>query len=118
MDSQQFYLEEGFPFQGRRLEKLKAFLTQTDLSYDSQIEYTALFKTQDGQIAGCGSRHKNTLKCIAINPAFQGKGCLSLDYDPAFKKRCLRGNLPFVFVYKTPVPANVFRHGILLHYAD
>ena len=62
MDSEHFYLEEGFPFHGRKLEKLKVFLSQNDLSYDTQIQYTVLLKTQDGELAGCGSRHKNTLK--------------------------------------------------------
>ena len=107
MDSQQFYLEEGFPFQGRRLEKLKAFLTQTDLSYDSQIEYTALFKTQDGQIAGCGSRHKNTLKCIAINPAFQGKGCLSLIMTQLLKNAASEG-ISHLFLFTKPLYLQMF----------
>ena len=52
MDSEHFYLEEGFPFHGRKLEKLKVFLSQNDLSYDTQIQYTVLLKTQDGELAG------------------------------------------------------------------
>lgn len=78
MDSSNFYFEEGFPLQGRKLEKLKQFLANEDLTYDEQIQYTVLLKTEDGEIAGCGSRHENTLKCIAMNPKFRGEGCLQM----------------------------------------
>lgn len=78
MAMEQFYLEEGFPFHSRKLEQMKEFLKSFDLTYDSQIQYSVFLKTASGKLAGCGSRHENTLKCIAINPAFQGEGCLQL----------------------------------------
>ena len=66
MNSQSYYLEEGFPFRNRKLEKLKAFLSENALAYDQQIQYTVLLCNDEGKIMGCGSRHENTLKCIAI----------------------------------------------------
>lgn len=107
MDSEHFYLEEGFPFHGRKLEKLKVFLSQNDLSYDTQIQYTVLLKTQDGELAGCGSRHKNTLKCIAINPKFQGEGCLSLLMTQLIKNAAAEG-LSHLFLFTKPMYLQMF----------
>lgn len=73
---QSVYLEEGFPFKNYKLKKIKAFLSENDLTYDEQIQYTALLCDSDGRIVGCGSRHENTLKCIAIDPNSQGEGYL------------------------------------------
>ncbi|HIX29842.1 MAG TPA: [citrate (pro-3S)-lyase] ligase [Candidatus Blautia stercoravium] len=107
MDSEHFYLEEGFPFHGRKLEKLKAFLVQNDLSYDTQIQYSVLLKTQSGELAGCGSRHENTLKCIAINPKFQGEGCLSLLMTQLIKNAAAEG-LSHLFLFTKPMYMQMF----------
>ena len=40
MATEQFYLEEGFPFHSRKLEQMKDFLKRFDLTYDSQIQYS------------------------------------------------------------------------------
>ena len=76
MNSQSYYLEEGFPFHHRKLEKLKAFLSKNDLTYDQQIQYSVLLCNDEGGIVGCGSRHENILKCIAIDKTLQGEGLL------------------------------------------
>ena len=76
MNSQSYYLEEGFPFHHRKLEKLKAFLAKNDLTYDQQIQYSVLLCNDEGGIVGCGSRHENILKCIAIDKTLQGEGLL------------------------------------------
>ena len=76
MSSQSYYLEEGFPFRNRKLDKLKLFLSENNLTYDQQIQYTVLLCNDEGKIMGCGSRHENTLKCIAIDKSLQGEGQL------------------------------------------
>ena len=59
------YLEEGFPFRGRKRKKMEQFLEKSGLTYDAQIIYSVLLCRGDGEIIGCGSRHENILKCIA-----------------------------------------------------
>lgn len=36
------YLEEGFPFQGRKRKKMEEFLEKSGLTYDPQIIYSVL----------------------------------------------------------------------------
>ena len=45
MATEQFYLEEGFPFHSRKLEQMKDFLKRFDLTYGSQIQYSVFLKT-------------------------------------------------------------------------
>ena len=76
MSLQSYYLEEGFPFHNRKLENLKKFLSENALTYDQQIQYSVLLCNDEGTIVGCGSRHENILKCIAIDKNLQGEGLL------------------------------------------
>lgn len=76
MDLTNSYLEEGFPFRGRKLAKMSRFLEQSGLTYDEQITYSVLLCREDGTVIGCGSRHENTLKCIALDETCQGEGLL------------------------------------------
>lgn len=101
MYASDFYLEEGFPFQGRKLEQLKKFLEKNELSYDPQIQYSVLLKTSDGELAGCGSRHENTLKCIAIASAYQGEGCLQI-LMTALLKNAAQRRLAHLFLFTKP----------------
>lgn len=107
MATEQFYLEEGFPFHTRKLEQLKNFLQQFDLTYDTQIQYSVLLKTASGKLAGCGSRHENTLKCIAINPDFQGEGCLQLIMTQLMKN-AFEQKISHLFLFTKPMYQQMF----------
>lgn len=104
---EQFYLEEGFPFHSRKLEQMKDFLKGFDLTYDSQIQYSVFLKTASGKVAGCGSRHENTLKCIAINPEFQGEGCLQLIMTQLVKNAFEQG-ISHLFLFTKPMYKQMF----------
>lgn len=107
MDRGNFYLEEGFPFTGRRLEKLKAFLGKSGLDYDSQIQYSVMLCTKDGRLAGCGSRQDNVLKCIAIEDEFQGEGLLQAVVTELMKNACQEG-FPHLFLFTKPQYREIF----------
>ena len=107
MSTEQFYLEEGFPFRSRKLEQMKDFLKGFDLTYDSQIQYSVFLKTASGKLAGCGSRHENTLKCIAINPDFQGEGCLQIIITQLIKNAFEQG-ISHLFLFTKPVYKQMF----------
>ena len=43
------YLEEGFPFRGRKRKKMEQFLEKSGLTYDAQIIYSVLLCRGDGE---------------------------------------------------------------------
>lgn len=65
---------EGSPLKGMELEKLKQFLKKMDLEYDEGIEYSICILNEDYEIIGTGSADQNVIKCVAIDPAYQGQG--------------------------------------------
>ena len=65
---------EGRPFSGRELEKLKQFLKKMDLEYDDGIEYSICILNDEYEIIGTGSVDQNVIKCVAIDPNYQGQG--------------------------------------------
>lgn len=71
------YLEEGFPFHGRKQKQMEDFLKKSGLTSDSFYSYSILLTDQNGRIIGCGSRYQNVLKCIAIDETCQGEGLLA-----------------------------------------
>ncbi len=74
MEDYDFYEEQGFPFTGRKKDKLTAFLTEYNLHYDEQIEATVNLMDSDGNIAATCSLHDNVLKCVAVSKNYQGYG--------------------------------------------
>lgn len=76
MEANNFYMEEGSPFTGRKLQKLVDFLKTHELDYEPQIEYSTVLCDEDGTIIATGSLHSNVLKCIAISANHQGYGLL------------------------------------------
>ena len=74
MDDHNFYEEQGFPFTGRKKQKLVEFLAENGLTYDEHIESTVNLIDEDGKIAATGSLHDNVLKCIAVSENYQGYG--------------------------------------------
>lgn len=107
MDLGHFYFDEGFPFRNRKLDKLKDFLAENDLTYDENIQYSVMLKTMDGEIAGCGSRHENTLKCIALSKKFQGEGCLQIIMTQLIKN-AFEQHITHLFLFTKPVYLPMF----------
>lgn len=65
---------DGKPLKGRELENLKNFLKKMDLKYDEGIEYSVCILNNNYEIIGTGSVDQNVIKCIAIDPEYQGQG--------------------------------------------
>lgn len=101
------YIEEGFPFTGRKLEKLKAFLHNRDLNYDSQITYSVLVCDPDGRILGTASRDRNVLKCIAIADKMEGEGLLGTLMTYVLTNAHKAGQT-HLFLFTKPVYAPLF----------
>lgn len=65
---------EGKPLKGRELESLKQFLRKMELEYDEGIEYSICILNDDYEVIGTGSADQNVIKCVAIDPEYQGQG--------------------------------------------
>ena len=96
-----FYQEEGRPFQGRKLEKMKDFLERQGLDMEEGLPYSVILRTREGEIAACGSRRGNVLKCIAVEPGFQGEG-LMVKVVSALVKNAWEEGIPHLFVFTKP----------------
>ena len=51
MEGFEFYQEEGRPFRGRKLEKMKVFLARQGLDFDTKVQYSVVLRTREGEIA-------------------------------------------------------------------
>lgn len=65
---------EGRPLQGDDLERLKRFLAKMGLGYDEGIGYSVCMLNEEDEIIATGSMEENVVKCIAVDPAYQGQG--------------------------------------------
>lgn len=101
------YEEEGTPFTGRKLEKLKAFLAKEGLSYDDTVEYTFILVDEEGEIAASGSAAGNVLKCIAVSDGYQGEG-LSATVITALSNHMLKKGVDHVFLFTKPKNRRMF----------
>ena len=47
MEGFEFYQEEGRPFRGRKLEKMKDFLARQGLDFDTKVQYSVVLRTRE-----------------------------------------------------------------------
>ena len=107
MDSFNSYMEEGFPFTGRKQKRLETFLASRGLTYDSQITYSVTLCDKNGNILGCGSRQENILKCIAIDESCEGEGLLWQIVTQLVKQAVEKG-FSHLFLFTKPEYKTVF----------
>ena len=101
MEGFTFYQEEGRSFLGRKLEKMRSFLERQGLDLDEKIQYSVILYTGEGKIAACGSRQGNVLKCIAVDPQFQGEG-LMVKLMSSLMKNAWEEGITHLFVFTKP----------------
>lgn len=97
----------GSPLKGRELERLKAFLKSVDLDYDDGIEYTICILSEELEIMGTGSVEQNVLKCIAVNPKYQGTGIAAMILSQLVQYEFEKGR-PHLFMYTKPKNLELF----------
>lgn len=85
---------------GQKLEQWEAFLRRAGLDADHGVETTALIWDGDELIA-CGSRQRNVLKCIAVDPARQGEG-LTATLLTALRQDAVKAGHRHLFLYTKP----------------
>lgn len=98
----------GKPLKGKELQRLKAFLKTMDLDYDEGIEYSICLLDEDLEIMGTGSVEQNVLKCIAVNPEYQGEGIAAMLLSQLVQYEFEQGR-PHLFLYTKPGNLELFR---------
>ncbi len=71
-----YHVIEGNPLKEEDKEKLRVFLRNQELDYDEQITYSYLLMDEN-RIIATGSCSGNIIKCVAVDPAYQGQNLLS-----------------------------------------
>ena len=95
------YLEEGFPFHGRKQKQMEAFLKKSGLTLDAFNSYSGLLSYQNVSFLGCGSRYVNVVKCFAIDETYQGEGLLAKIVTQLVKQAALSG-ISHLFIFTKP----------------
>ncbi len=91
---------------GKELLRVKSFLQEMGIDYDTEIEYT-ICVVEDEKIIGTGSVEGNILKCIAIDPIYRGMGLTATIISNLLQYEVDRGIL-HVFIYTQPKNAGLF----------
>ncbi|MDW5300115.1 MAG: [citrate (pro-3S)-lyase] ligase [Sedimentibacter sp.] len=107
MDCESFYEDYGYPMKGVKLQKLKDFLSEEQLSYDDGIEFTINFCDSMGKIAATGSLEGNVLKCIAVSDVYQGEG-LAAKIVTALISHGIECGHNHMFLFTKPDNINIF----------
>ena len=101
-------LLEGKPLRGKELQCLKDFLQRMELQYDEGIEYSVCMLNEDYEVVGTGSVDQNVIKCVAVDPEYQGQGLsaeiLSELIRYEFEKARTR-----LFIYTKPKNQSMFK---------
>jgi len=92
--------------QGEKHGQWARFLRRMGLEPDEGVETTALM-WEDGEIAATGSRQGNVLKCIAVDPMFQGEG-LTATLLTHLRQDAFAQGLRHLFLYTKPKNLTMF----------
>ncbi len=85
---------------GRKRQQWEALLRSTQLRSDEEVEQTVLVWDEEN-LAACGSRMGSVLKCIAVDPAYQGEG-VTATVLTRLKQEAFNAGHSRLFLYTKP----------------
>ena len=91
---------------GKRLRQWQQLLEATGLHTREQLQETLLIFDGD-TLAATGSRYENVLKCIAVDPAYQGEGLMATVISH-LRQSAFDAGHRHLFLYTKPENANQF----------
>lgn len=103
-----YYIEEGAPLFGRKLAKCQAFLKESGLTYDENIQYTVLLYNASGRLCATGSRDGNVLKCLAVASDCQGEGYMNAVISQLLNNAHMSG-CSHLFLFTKPMYRELFK---------
>ncbi|MFY9285534.1 MAG: [citrate (pro-3S)-lyase] ligase [Tissierellaceae bacterium] len=87
-------------------QEIIKFLNKHDLLLEEDVDYT-IGAYYDDRLIGTGSLSDKVLKCIAVDPAFQGEGIFNKIISELINIQYQRGNT-HIFVFTLPENKNFF----------
>ncbi len=88
-------------------QEVKQFLATFKLDYEGDIDQTILLKEANKIIATASTSH-NVIKCVAIDPTYQGQNLLATLMSEMIKRLASRG-IHHYFVYTKEEQAHLFK---------
>ncbi len=90
------------------MEQVDALLEREGIRRDGNLDYTCGVFDEDDRLAATGSTFGNTLRCLAVDSAYQGEGLMNLLVTHLVERQAERGNF-HLFVYTKCRTAKYFR---------
>ena len=95
------------PGKARLAAAWRALLTRAGIREDPHLEHTVALADEEGRLYATGSCFGATLRCLAVDPAFQGAGLLAPVVTALTEYQFARGNT-HLFLYTKPEAAELF----------
>lgn len=104
----EYHIEEVRPGDRKSNRMIDDLLEQEGIQRDANLDYTCALYDENGRVAATGSCFGNTLRCLAVSHAYQGRGLLNKIVSHLVEVQCARGNA-HLFVYTKCQSAKFFR---------
>lgn len=95
---EEYILSEIRPTDRRSIRKLEALLKKEGIERDKNLDYTVGLYDEEYNLLATGSSFGKTLRCMAVDSGYQGKGLLNLVVTHLVEYQHNRGNLD-LFLY-------------------
>jgi len=102
------HIERGTPFQGKKLDDLKAFLQSAGLKYEEGV-YFSVCLYEKGEMLATGSLDGNVFKCIAVREDRQGED-LTAKILTELRQEAIRRGQKHLFLFTKPGNLRMFRN--------
>ena len=88
-------------------EKVDLLLKKEGIKRDKFLDYTSVLLDSNDNVAATGSLYKNTMRCLAVDSAYQGEGLIAKIVTHLKEKEFERGNYHY-FGYTKPSAEHSF----------
>lgn len=106
--SDEYTISKVWPKDRATLAKVDALLKQEGITRDGNLDYTCAVFDGGLNVIGTGSCFGNTLRCLAVDHAYQGEGLMNKIVNHLIEEQYERGNV-HLFVYTKVNAAKFFQ---------
>lgn len=106
--AENYTIGKVWPKDAATLAKVDALLAQEGIERDANLDYTCAIFDDDLDVVATGSFFGNTLRCLAVDSAYQGEGLMNKLVNHLIEEERGLGNL-HLFVYTKISAAKFFR---------
>ena len=102
-----YTISQVSPSDRRALSQIDALLEREGICRDAHLDYTCAMYDDDYKVIATGSCYGNTLRCFAVDSAYQGEGLLNQLATHLIGVQMARGNI-HLFLYTKIAAAPLF----------